>query len=139
MLVYATSADLTKWTGTTAPDNADQLLRTASLAVRNATKTARYDVDTDGLPTDADTLQAFKDATCAQAAALAAAKVDPAAGGVLKAGVATSKSVGSASIGYADSAAAAAAKQALLTSLCPDAASILTQAGLVTVAPWTFG
>lgn len=139
MLIYATSADLTAWTGSAAPDNADQLLRTASLAVANATRAARYDVDGTGMPTDAKTLQAFKDATCAHAAALAAAKVDPAAGGVLAANVATSKKVGSASIDYAGAGTATSAKAALLSGLAPEAARILRQAGIAATAPWVSG
>lgn len=139
LLVYATGPDLQTWTGATAPSNADQLLRSASILVRQATKTARYDTDSAGLPTDATVAEAFKDATCAHAAAMAAAKVNPAAGGTLQAGVAASKKVGSAAVDYADAGAATAAKRALLTSLCPDAQAILEQAGLVPATVYTTG
>lgn len=139
MLVYATVDDLDDWI-TPIPTNADALLRSASLRVREATKTARYTVDGTGLATDATVLQAFKDATCAHAAALATAKVDPAGGGVLtKASTAAAKSVGSASVSYADAASAAAAKASLHTSLCPDAVTILQQAGLLSGEVWVIG
>lgn len=135
MLVYATVGDLAEWID--PPSNADALLRAASLRVREATKTAWYSTGVTGLPTDTTVAQAFRDATCVHAAALATAGLDPSAGGVLtKAGVATSKSVGSASVSYADAKSAADAKAALLTTLCPDAALILQQAGLMPDAVW---
>ncbi|MGN6722988.1 MAG: hypothetical protein ACTHJM_10290, partial [Marmoricola sp.] len=71
MLIYATTDDLTVWMAPTAPpDPAAQYLRTASLAVAEATKTWFYSTDTTGAPTDATIKQAFNDATCAQAAAM---------------------------------------------------------------------
>lgn len=66
--VYATPADLADFTGEDAPSNASALLRRASLLVDGLTVTARYDTDEDGYPTDLDTLEAFRDATCAQGA-----------------------------------------------------------------------
>lgn len=137
MLTYATTDDLQTWIGAAVPTDADQLLRTASMAVRDATMTNYYPVDGTGLPTDAKTLQAFKDATCAHAAALSDAKVSATAGGVLAANVATSKKVGSASIDYAGAGAATQAKQALLAGLCPEGVQILRQAGIACAAPWT--
>jgi hypothetical protein len=140
VLVYATSADLADWmTPTALPANAAQLLRTASMTVHEATMTSYYDVDGTGLPTDATTLQAFKDATCAQAAALSLAGIDPLSGGVLKSGVASQKAVGSARIDYADATAAAASRQALTTDLCTEAHRILQQAGIMLEAVWTIG
>jgi hypothetical protein len=139
MLVYATTSDLATFTDP-IPDNAAALLRTASLRVREATKAARYDVDVDGLPTDATILQAFKDATCTHAAAMVAAKVDPGAGGVVtKAATAASKSVGSANITYAGTKEAAASLTWLAGNLAPDAAAILSQAGLIPATVWTVG
>lgn len=135
-LIYATSSDLATWTGTTAPANATQLLRSASLLVRDATAAAYYTVDTAGLPTDAVLLQAFKDATCAQAAAWAALGIDPSIGGVLTNSVKTSKGIGSASIGYGDSTAATVARANALAGLVPEARRILNAAGLVLTAPW---
>ena len=132
MLIYATVDDLTDWTETTAPDNATQLLRTASLLVRKATLTARYATDTTGLPTETLVAQAFRDATCAHAAAMDAANINPLAGGaVTTAATATSKKVGSAQVEYAGSAAAAAARAELAECLAPEAQAILQHAGLV--------
>lgn len=138
-LVYATQADYTAWTGATAPANIAPLLRTASMAVHEATLTAYYAVDGTGMPTDATVLQAFNDATCAQASALATAGIDPLAGGVMKASTASQKAVGSARIDYADASAAAASRAALLDGLCDEAQRILQQARVMTTAVWVVG
>lgn len=62
---YATTADLANWLGTAVPTDAARTLRRASEHVERITVTAVYDVDDDGLPTDADTLTAMKNAVCA--------------------------------------------------------------------------
>ena len=70
-LVYATQAELSAYApaGVTVPGEpeATRLLTAASKEIRRATKTAIYDVDEDGYPTDTAIRQAFRDATCAQA------------------------------------------------------------------------
>lgn len=66
--VYATAADYTTFTGDPAPEGIESLLYRASRLVESLTITARYTVDADHLPTDALVREAFKDATCAQAA-----------------------------------------------------------------------
>jgi hypothetical protein len=142
-LVYATSGDLAAWTGTTAPANATSLLRSASLLVRDATASAFYAADTTGLPTDTATLQAFNDATCAQAAYWAANGIDPAAGALPTAGVLRGKKIGSASLDY-DTAAAVnpavlAARMDSVENLVPEAARILRAAGVNTYGPWIVG
>lgn len=139
MLVYASTNDLASWMGTPAPANATALLRTASLAVREATELAFYATDTTGLPTDATILQAFSDATCSHAAALYQADVDPNAGGVLEPGVHASDGIGSARITYSDAALAAEAKRMLVRGLCQEAQRILRNAGLTPTAPWIVG
>ncbi len=139
MLIYATPADLSTWTGADAPVNVVGLLRTASLAVREGTELCFYDTDSSGMPTDAALLQAFNDATCCQAAYLSAEAVDPNRGGVIDTGIETSVGIGSARITYADAQATVAAKQAALGGLCPDAARILRNAGLYATAPWIVG
>jgi len=48
------------------PEDLDRLLTRASELIADATRTAYYEVDTDELPTDADDIAAFRDATCAQ-------------------------------------------------------------------------
>ena len=137
MLIYATSAELTTWLGVAAPANATTLLRSASILVHRATLTAIYDVDAAGLPTDADQLAAFRDATCSQVATWIALALDPAKGAAGAAKVVTSKSIGSASITYAVTAAAAAMANAA-TDLSQEALLILADAGL-TGSPWELG
>lgn len=140
MLVYATTADYQAWTGTTAPANITGLLRAASMAVREATELAFYTVDATGMPTDTVQKQAFNDATCCQAAALAAFGVDPNAGGTLEAGaVETSVGIGTARETFADATAAVQAQQALIGGLTPDAKRILRNARLMLTSPWVVG
>ena len=142
-LVYAAPGDLAAWTGSAAPANATQLLRSASLLVRDATASAFYAADATGLPTDPGTLQAFKDATTAQAAFWAANGIDPAAGALPSAGVLRGKKIGSASLDYDTSATVSAAVlQARLDSvesLVPEAVRILRGAGVNTYGPWIVG
>lgn len=66
--VYATSSDYATYTGATAPSGIDRSLAAASLLVETEMlRTAVYDTDDDGLPTDTDVIEAMRDATCAQA------------------------------------------------------------------------
>ena len=144
MLVYATADDLTTWGLTPTPANAASLLRSASLLVRRATLTTRYAADTAGAPTEPVTIEAFRDATCAQVAAWAAADIDPTAGGVqLQAAPTKAKALGTARVEY-DTAAAASvtamtARTQAATQLCQEAVLILADAGLVTAATGTRG
>jgi hypothetical protein len=64
--VYATTADLANYLEAVPPANARRLLRQASADIEQATKTAIYDVDTNGFPTDTAVLAAMRDAVCAQ-------------------------------------------------------------------------
>lgn len=140
--IYATGADYAAWTGVAAPSNITQILRSASLAVREATEGAFYAADpATGLPLDATVLKAFNDATCCQASALVALGYDPATGGTITAGVKESKQLGTARITYAasDVQAAAQAKQQAITGLVVDAQRILRNAGLLKAVPWVVG
>lgn len=139
VLVYASPSDLATWTGTPAPSNVTQLLRSASLAVREATELCYYPVDSHSMPTIPAQLQAFNDATCCQAAALIALAVDPLAGGVLQEGVESQSRFGSASFTFADAAQAADAKHQALTGLVLDAQRILRDAGVLPTVPWVVG
>lgn len=140
MPVYATSDDLSAWTGSPAPTNAAGLLRTASFAVQEATETAFYQVDVNGLPIDSNVLAAFRDATCAQASAMTTQGVDPLAGGTYTSdGVEQSVGIGSARIQFADAADAIWASQQLLQGLCPEAQRILRLAGIQVGVPWVAG
>lgn len=67
MSTYATEAQLTAFLGVAAPAGATRLLLRASEVIDQALRTAFYDTDaTTGDPTDADVIQVFADATCAQ-------------------------------------------------------------------------
>ena len=142
-LVYATSTDLAAWTGNPAPANATQLLRSASLLVRDATAAAFYAADTTGLPTDTATKQAFNDATCAQAALWTALGIDPATGGLAATGVLRGKRIGTAALDYDTSALASVtamnARRDAATTLCSEAVTILRAAGVNTYGPWIVG
>jgi hypothetical protein len=137
MLVYADPADLATFDGGPPPVNAVALLRHSSLLVAEATRLAVYDTAADGVPTDLDVLQAFKDATCAHASVLAANSIDPR---TVATGTAISQtSIGGATIAYAGADAAATARQTLATRLCPEAWRILSLAGLTNNAPYSYG
>ena len=139
-LVYANTTDYGTWTGSASPANVTQLLRSASILVRDATQADFYDIDPNtNLPTDATILQAFKDATCAHAAAWATMGVDPLTGGVSQPSVASSKGIGTARVAYADAQMAAEAKAASLEFLVPEAQRILRDAGLMSTKIWLVG
>lgn len=137
ILLFATAEDVTSWPGYANPAgvSVDALLRSASLRVAEATKTAIYDVDDLGAPTDTDLVDALRDATCAQAAALAVNGVNPAGGVAGASGAVQATSIGSASVQYAVAGNAGATRQALLTQLSDEAAMILRNAGLIGAAP----
>lgn len=140
MLVYATDEDLTDWTSQPAPDNADVLLRSASLLVGEATITARYKTDSDGYPSVKTVRGAFRDAVCAQAAAWAAAGIDPTTAGLDKGqGPVSAKSIGSASLSYAGAENTAASRVDAIYALVPDARRILAAEGLLAGRAWVYG
>ena len=66
--VYATPTDYADFVITTDLDDPAilKLCKRASIVIDGLTRLARYDVDTDGNPTDPDVSTAFTDATCAQ-------------------------------------------------------------------------
>jgi hypothetical protein len=138
--MLAQPTDLANWTQQALPANAVQLLRSASSLVLEATASAYYAVDTTtGLATDTATYNALRDATCIQAAAWAAMGVDPSLGGVQSAGVVASKSIGSASIVYANAADAEQARSASLRNLVPEAARKLQLNNLLSSNVWMYG
>lgn len=134
MLVYADADDLATFTGTPAPDNADRLLKGASALARAATRAAIYDTDSTGMPTDTDIIEAFRDATCAQAAEWIDKGVDPAAG--TSPGAPQSSSIGGASVNWGSPGGLT--PEQTLTQLIPDALWYLEAAGLLsgTVQVW---
>lgn len=135
VLVYALTTDLTGWTALPAPANAAALLRSASLLVRSSTMAAIYTTDDTGAPTDVKVLQAFKDATCAQAAFWAASGIDPSTGGISVTAPVRSRRLGSGAIDYDTSVNASVqvftAKQASAVELCAEAWMLLRMARVV--------
>lgn len=136
----AAPADLAAWTGATEPTNAVPLLRSATAMVLAATKGAYYAVDPlTGLATDPAVAKVLTDATCIQAAAWAALKIDPLTGGVAVSTVVSQKAIGSARLTYADADAAAAAKTKAVTELVPEAVAKLSQNNLLPTNVWMYG
>ena len=139
LVAYATPDDLASWTGRDPPDGAERLLRSASMLIRRDTAAAFYLADARGLPTDPLVSAAFRDATCAQAAAWAALRVDPQLGGVVTARTPASKSLDGASIAYADASHAATARERAVRELVPEAVEILSAKGLLQMRAWVYG
>ena len=121
--VYATTEDLANWLRAAPPAGSRRALAEASRDVDQMLLTAVYDVDDDGLPTDADVIAAMRDATCAQAE-YARALGDPTGVG---AGRITQAQIGSVS--FQRSAASGPAGSAP-SRYSPQAWQILQQAGL---------
>jgi len=66
MTAYATSTELSTFTGASAPVDATRLLLRASSLIDDYIRTAVYPVDVDNFPTATDDIAALRDATCAQ-------------------------------------------------------------------------
>lgn len=127
--IYADPASWIAWSGQDeAPDSFVSLVRSASRAVQAATGLWRYTVDGENLPIDANLMDAFRDATCAQISALVALDIDPAAGGTLEGGFETSVKIGSAQVQYTGAESVMAARQATGQGLCPESIGILQNA-----------
>lgn len=138
--LLATPADLAAWTGAAVPANVTPLLRSASSLVLSASSSSYYAADpVTGLATDPVVAKVLNDATCIQAAAWSALGIDPLLGGVVVASVASSKSIGSASITLADAKQAADAKAKALTTLVPEAARKLRDNNLMDSNVWMYG
>lgn len=122
MPVYATPDDLTD-----PPENALSQLRLASALVDDATLTAFYSVDAEGVPTNQDIRARFKAAVVAQVGYWAELGINPALGvaGIASEKVATSKSIGSASISYESGERSSLAKSNALGVLGPEALAVL--------------
>lgn len=128
--VYATAADLAAsiYAVTPPPADVDNRLARASGIVEHAVALARYDVDANGLPTDAAVAEAMRQATCAQVAYWAeTGDVSGAAAGWSQVG-----------IGSVHLARAGAAGTGPGDRLAPDAYVELDSAGLISpnVTQW---
>lgn len=148
MLVYATPLDLARFvtgnpaaTEDQAPTDALKHLQSASILIRNATKRASYSITVEGLPSAPAIAEAFRDATCAMAKAYAALELDVSLGAAGVAPGIASKSLGAAAVAYKSSAAQDAAKVAIAsgTMLTQEAHSILSNAGLLRAAVYSYG
>lgn len=122
MPVYASPADL--------PDGveaSETVLLLASALVDEATLTAHYQVDDDGLPVDPSILSLLRAATIAQVTYWDELGVDPVQGaaGVVSQRQASSKSIGSASVAYESGEARTQARVDALRSLGPAATAAL--------------
>ena len=125
--VYASTGDYAEWIGTAPPPGARRALAAASRAIDELLLTAVYDVDSEGLPTDAAVAAALRDATCAQAA-YQTATGDPAGVG---AGHITQAQIGSVSFQRRGSGG-----QDTPGRYSPQAVQILQQAGLLGHGPY---
>lgn len=138
--MLAQPSDLAAWTQAPAPTNAVVLLRSATSLVIQATASSYYAVDPlTGMATDPVVLQVLNDATCIQAAAWAALNINPLTGGVVVPSVASSKSIGTAHITYADAAQAAASKAEAVLKLVPEAVRKLVENNLMDSNVWMYG
>lgn len=109
------------------PESVESQIRLASRLVEDATVTAFYRADADGMPVDEDVRDLFKAATIAQVEYWARLDIDPAQGeaGVTQKREVSSKSIGSASLAYESSERSMSDRLASLTTLGPDALAIL--------------
>lgn len=127
MLVYAESHDLADHMPE-VPENADMLIRFASVLVRRATRFDVYDTTPAGAPDDPWVIDAFRDATCVQAAMWAANGVDPAKGAAGVDGGVESSSIAGGTVKYDTSHVDAA--RASVDTLSPLALEVLRAEGL---------
>lgn len=132
-LIYATAVDLADWTKTPAPDNADTLLREASILVADACLADIYDTTPDRMPTDQSLRDAMRDATCVQAAFWAEHGIDPAKGRAGMDEIVVSSSIDGASE-TTNAGELEAAKASSMDGLLPTALRLLRFAGLASNA-----
>lgn len=132
MIEYATTGDLADWVSpsVTIPEDAAQLLRSASVIIARAVNESLYDpaiVTTD----------ARRDATCAQVVSWLTSGVRPGTGGLELEPVLKAKAIGTAKFEYdtnrTASAEALAKREQIAEDLCPEAEAILRSAGLLWV------
>lgn len=127
MLVYADEADLSTHVDE-LPDNANTLLRFASVLVRRATRFDVYDTTPAGMPDDPWIIDAFRDATCVQAAMWASNSIDPSKGGAGVDGGVESSSIAGGTVKYDTSHVEAA--RSSVDALSPMALAVLRAEGL---------
>lgn len=132
MLVYATVPDLQGWAPslTVIPDDATQLLRSASIVVARAVNESLY---AEGTVVTAPK----RDATCAQVLAWLTSGIRPGSGGLLNEQALKAKSIGTRKIEYdtnrTASAEVLAKRERVAEDLAPEAEAILRAAGVLWV------
>lgn len=131
MIVYATEADLSQWTGLPQSEDNTVALRKASALVTRMCRLDLYVTQPDGRPRDDDLREAMRDATCAQVETWTANDIDPAQGLAGEQPSVTASSIDGGSVSF-DTSTATAARAALITGLCDEALDILRDAGLGT-------
>lgn len=132
MRIYADSADYLAWTGeTTEPPKIQGLLRMASSKVEQAAELAHYETDDKFMPTDEDVAEAFRDATCAQAAHLASNGVDPSTGAAASVKVVASQSMKGAALTFVVDQDAIDRRAQAADTLALEAYNVLKGAGLL--------
>lgn len=126
-LVYATVDDLKQYVDD-VPKRAELLLKLASRMVYQATKTAWYRVDSNGMPTNEVVREAFREATCLQVLEWQLAGLDPLAGVVGQSAGVKASSIDGARVEYSETSEEA--MQRALTRLCGSAYATLNVLGL---------
>jgi hypothetical protein len=132
-MAYATSEEYEDETGTTAPANINRLLTLASRDVDAALISAVYDVDDEGLPTEAAHVTALREATIEQAAYYLDTGDTTGTGGMAAYG---DVQIGSVRLGRSQSGGTGGGSAA--RPLAPQAASVLQLAGLTGHEPYTY-
>lgn len=129
---YATLSDLASYLRAVPPDDAATLLEQASRLVDVLLIGAVYDVDEDGMPTDADDIAALRKATCAQVKWF-----DETGDSTGAAEQFQSASIGAISFtrGYTGAGSLTGAGQ----RYAPDAINTLRLAGLLPATAWAVG
>lgn len=127
MLTYAEPHDLADHMPE-VPDDAEVLIRFASMLVRKATRFDVYDTTPAGMPDDPWIIEAFRDATCVQAAMWATNSINPAAGSAGVEGGVESSSIAGGTVKYDTSHVDAA--RSSVDALCPMALEVLRAEGL---------
>lgn len=130
MRTYATPDDLGNDWLDTVPDNAERLIRAASVMVEYATRMANYSVDDDGYPTASNIRNAFRDAVCQQVSAWHHASIDPSAGAAGQALYIENQTVDGGSVTYGGRVSVEERSKAI-TELDKTALMILRNAGLL--------
>lgn len=130
MLVYASTDDLTGRVNL-VPDNAEALIRSASVLVRDATSNDLYDIAPSGLPSDPDLRDALREATCLQVQAWVTAGIAPSTGSLRPAVASQSADGGSVTYNLPDPERIQRAAE----RLCHEAHLVLRNAGLASGRP----